>query len=281
MIEQLQHPLFRGKFKDLGFPFMARTANRFLSVGGVCYYLNDSRIKTRVYIYNYFSLLNGGPFPVEWTLRVYSTDGTKWTEKKGELAESQTIAIDLDTMARDLSTFGLCVMHLYPARQTQSMKNSFTTHFFVEYSTSNAEALLHSLGHLVPKLHKAEDYITSSIREDGDPVLLVGNCCYRSLHYPKAIREQRIHIEILNFKRETRRFRIAPIPPLGCQQIHLRETWPDIDTWLGGKPALIRLCGPNILYSPLIMQSAKDGFIGLDHFQGLDWDEYDANAPAC
>jgi len=276
-LKERRHPLFLTKLKDIKVPLLARLANQFLSVGGSCYYMNEDTIKTRLYIYNYFALLNGGPFHTVWWLTVYSQDGKRKLEKKGNFAESQTITVEIEPFAETLGALGLCMLHLYPAESAYTIRNSYMTHFFVEYYTPKAAAVIHSLGHVVPKFHKANDYITSSIREDEEALLLVSNSCYRSFRYPKQLFERGVRIELRNTQGQTRHVDLDPILPLACRKINLRKIWPDLNSFVMGKPIVLRVCGPNVLYSPLVIQIGSNGSIALDHFQGLDWDEYDSS----
>jgi hypothetical protein len=278
-----QHPLFKAKWMSLGNHQLARLANRLLSVGASCYYFNENDMKTRLYLFNYYALLNGGPFGARWELSVYSTDGKRVRKQQGELPRNQSapITFELEPLTRDLGPFGLCMVHLCPNEGSQVMRNSFATQFFVEYYTPQSEALLHSLGYTVSKMHKVTDYITSSIRAENEALLLLSNSCYRTFHYPKALSRQGIRVELRNSKGEIRHQEIEPIQSLACRKVDLRKLWPDLDVFLAGQPALIRVCGPNILYSPLIIQRKQNGAIALDHFQGGDWDEYESGPVVC
>jgi hypothetical protein len=279
--EQRRHPLFLKKLLNLGLPWLGNLVNRFLSVGGMCYFINEDGIKTRVYIYNYFALLHGGPFRAKWVLRAYSQDGKRTLEKKGELYQSETISIEMGAFARELGPLGLCMVHLYPAEGGITIRNSYMTHFFIEYYTASSESLLHSLGHPVPKLHKVNDYITSSIQPGSDALLLVSNSCYRAFHYPKKLFTKGIRIGLTNARRQYRSFDLKPILPLATEKVDLRKEWPDLNDFLAGQPALLQICGPNVLYSPLVIQTNPNGSLALDHFQGGDWHDTDAVNVAC
>jgi|GEM_PF-2179861 len=280
-IQDRQHPLFASRFRNLGFSWLANQANRFLSAGGMCYFINDGTIKTRLILHNYFAFLSGRPFHIRWVLRIYSTDGKRMIEKQGTMMDPDTQTIEMEPLVSDLGPFGLCMVHLYPAEGGLIVRNSYMTHYFIEYYTDHAESLMHSCGHPVPKIHQVTDYITSSIEEESQALLLVSNSCQRVFRYPKSLFEKGVRVRIKNSQNQWRHFDLEPILPLGSIKVDLRHLWPDLNTFLDRKPALIQVCGPNVLYSPLLIQTNAQGYIAMDHIQGGDWDDVDVTSAAC
>jgi hypothetical protein len=276
-----QHPLFLTKFRSLGTPWLAKLANTFLSAGGMCYVINDGGIKTRIYLHNYFALLNGGPFRVAWKLELYSSEGKLLLTRKGEMMHAETLPIEMDALSQDIGPVGICMVHIDPLESSFILRNSYMTHFFIEYYTSKAESLMHSCGHLIPKVHKVTDYIASSIRRDSEAILLVSNSCYRRFHYPKKLLEKGVTISFKNHRGELLHHDLDPIMPLASRKVDLRRIWPQLDDFLDNQPALIQVCGPNVFYSPLVIQMKPDGYIAMDHVQGGDWDDYDDAAAIC
>jgi hypothetical protein len=276
-----QHPLFLSMLRDVRVPWVAHLANRFLSAGGMCYFMEEEGVKTRMYIYNYFAFLNGGPFRAKWQLRAYSGDGKRTMVQKGEISQSETITVEMEPFARKLGPLGLCMIHLIPAEKSFITRNSFMTHFFIEYYTSQAESVMHSLGHPVPKVHKVNDYITTSFQAGGDAYILVSNSCYRRFHYPAKLFKNGFRISLRNSKGESRHYEMKPLLPLATEKVNLRKIWPDLDAFTLGKPVVIQICGPNVLYSPLVIQSKPHGYIAMDHFQGGEWHDVESPAAAC
>src|SRR4051812_47440758 len=114
------HPLFQGRLFNLKMPWLRDLANRYLSFGGACYYLNEEGIRTRFHIYNYFALFNGGPFRCRWTLRAYAEDGKRFVERQGEIDAQKTETIEIEPLTRSLSPRGICMVYLDPIQGSQT-----------------------------------------------------------------------------------------------------------------------------------------------------------------
>src|SRR5690242_13423811 len=108
----IQHPLFQKNITDLKLSWITGLANRFLSTGGISYYLRDEGVQTRAHLFNYFALLNAAPFRAAWRIRVYNADGKRYEEKSGTFKGMETVSIELDGLSD--SPHGVCLAHITP-----------------------------------------------------------------------------------------------------------------------------------------------------------------------
>lgn len=258
------HPVFKTKLIDLKSYSLAKLANKFLSLGGVSYYLFDEQHSTRVVLFNYFSLLAGGDFLAEWKVDLYSTEGERIFSKKGHFEKQEQAVVDLDDI-RPASPYGIVVVYINTLNGGITMKQAYDSVFFTEHYSRNSphHDIAHSLRWPTPVKH--EYSITGhgfSFLPNATPFLLVGNSLNRAYNFPKHYSKPRIIA--INSKGVSKIGSVELIPPMGCRKVDLVKTIPGLREHFGDEPGMIQIKGLNILRKPFFYQT--DGkFISSDH----------------
>lgn len=259
------HPIFGQRLINLKNSRLAKLANKFLSLGGVSYYLFDEEFSTRVVLYNYFSLLAGDDFGAQWRVDLYSSEGKKIFSKKGYFKKEEHAVIDLDDIKPD-STHGVVVAYINTLNGGgEIIKQPYDSVFFTEHysRTSENHDIAHSLRWPTPVKH--EYNITGhgfSFLPDATPFLLVGNSYNRAYSFPRYYSNP--VVTAVNFRGDSKVGLVDPIAPMGCAKVNLLKIIPGLREHFGEEPGMIQIKGLNVLRKPFYYQT-NGKFISSDH----------------
>ncbi len=244
-----------------------RSKNRFLSFfskilssGSIHYYLNnETGWNTRLFIHNYFALLNDGPFSATWEVELFSREGNLLKTLTGTFSGSATEVIDLASV-EGLDNYGIVGVHIRDTDGQEFLSETYGTIFFVEYYKPGTDqtAFAHGLsGFLRPTHYTYQHSSTSWVTpETYRPYLFIANACrFQSWLHPKC---GNALVTFINCENKKKSIFIPNMAPLSCHKIDLLEQRPDLIEHLRGKAYVIDISGNNVLAKPLIFQTSGD-----------------------
>ncbi len=249
------------------FPIVKKTLQRSHSAGCIGYYLNnDNGWRTRIFIHNYFALLNDGPFEALWEVSWYKQDGTLANKKSGEFNGTQTAIIEM-CQIDGLDKYGITQVHVTPKNHKYTNKQPYSSLFFSEYyiPETNQSVMAHSLSGAIKASHCMFNHIgTGFITPVGfRPYIFVGNSCGFA-GFKHTICGGGF-FTFINNKKEKKVVEISQLKSRGCKKIDLFEVEPTLKDHLGHDPYTVELEGKNILAIPFLFQTNKHNHALAEH----------------
>ena len=251
-------PIFKSKLVSRSKNWFLSFFSQLLSVGSIHYYLkNESGWQTRLFIHNYFSLLNDGPFAATWEVELFSQDGKLLKTLTGAFSGPATEVIDL-AQIDGLDNYGIVGVRVIDADQKMFLPSTYGTIFFVEYYKPDTLQTIfaHGLGgFLRPTHYNYQHSSTSWVTPDSyRPYLIIANACrFQPWLHPKC---GEAVVTFTNCNKKKKSITIPNMSPLSCHKIDLLEYFPDLADYLHGKAYVIEVNGKNILAKPLIFQTS-------------------------
>lgn len=230
--------------------------SKFLSSGCIGYYIKENEWQTRIFLHNYFALLNDGLFPAHWEIVFFSRDGKKQTKLNGVFSGSETAIIDLKDVS-GLDNYGVTWVKINMNSKTVASSEAYSSVFFSEYYVPNTKksVIAHSLsGTFKASHHNFSHTGTSFITPKGfTSHLYIANSCNFHAWGHSACGD--CSITFINHRGQKLGAFVKNIPAHGCQRLDLQAMVSGLMEHFEDKPYVMEVSGKNLLAIPFLFQT--------------------------
>lgn len=230
--------------------------NKTLSSGCIGYYIKDNIWQTRIFLHNYFALLNNDSFPARWDVAFFSKDGKFIKKLRGFFSGPETTILGLNEID-GLDTYGITWVKISMNSKTYVPSDAYSSVFFSEYYTPGTKmsVLAHSLSGTLKASHNVYSHTGTGFTTPVGfhPYIFIGNACnFQSWGHGDC---GDCKITIINHRGQKIVTTVSNIPQHGCRKIDLYSNLPNLEAHFENQPYVIEVTGNNLLAIPFLFQT--------------------------
>lgn len=230
--------------------------DKILSSGCIGYYIKENGWQTRLFLHNYFALLNDGLFPVKWDVVFFSKSGKVQKKLSGTFSGPETVIIDLKDID-GLDNYGVTWVKLSMNSKKLLPSEAYSSVFFSEYYVPDTKTsvIAHSLSGTFKASHHTFSHTgTSFITPSGfKPYLYIANSC--NFHAFRHAPCGDCLITFVNHRGQKITTSVHNMAQHSCHKLDLFTLIPNLMAHFENKPYVVEVSGKNLLAIPFLFQT--------------------------